>query len=46
MILQRTVDDEAQGQQITDMVKQKLIDHPEVTIIATISQELSPTPPT
>ena len=45
IILQIPVTDEGKGQQLVDIVKQKLIDHPEISVIATVNQEITPSPP-
>lgn len=42
IILQKEVPDKETGQQLTNLVREKLADHPEINIIATCTDELKP----
>ncbi len=44
IVLRKEVDDTAQAQTLTDIVRDKLLDHPEVEISASVGEQIIPTP--
>ena len=42
IILQKEVPDKETGQSLANLVRERLADHPEINIIATVNDELTP----
>lgn len=45
IVLRKEVPDTETAQTLTDIVRDKLSEHPEVRITSSVSEEINPTPP-